>query len=81
VHWYQPFGATHPLLHAFISCADIVTGDIPHACERGPGCHRLLVCILKRHTVSSVYTALGDRADQLRALTAPEPAFLGQQTA
>jgi len=62
VHWFQPPGAPHPLLHAVISCSDVVTGDIPHDCASTPGRHRLLVCVLKRHALSSIYIALSRMA-------------------
>jgi hypothetical protein len=62
VHWFQPPGAPHPLLHAVVSCSDIVTGDIPHDCASTPGRHRLLVCVLKRHALASIYVALSRMA-------------------
>ena len=74
LHWRQPPGAPHPMLYGFVSCSDIITGDIPHDCGSGPGRHRLLVCILKRHTVTSAYLALTRRADQ------PRPLPTNQQT-
>lgn len=62
VHWRQPAGAPHRLIHAYIACATIETGDIPHeCCDRSS--HRLLVCVLKRHTPPSVFAALMRRAD------------------
>lgn len=76
LHWRQPPGAPHPMLHGFVSCSDIVTGDIPHDCASGPGRHRLLVCILKRHTVASVYLALTRRADQPRPLATTQQVSL-----
>jgi hypothetical protein len=70
VHWFQPSGAPRPLVHGYISCASIVTGDIPHDCNRSEGPHRLLVCVLKSHTVSRAYLELARRADEQR-LSAP----------
>jgi hypothetical protein len=66
VHWLQPAEAPHPLVHAYIVCSRIVTGDIPHDCDRTASPHRLLVCILKRHTIPTVYTELARRADDRR---------------
>jgi hypothetical protein len=75
VHWFQPPGAPHPLLHAVISCSDIVTGDIPHDCASTPGRHRLLVCVLKRHALSSIYVALSSMAAAEQSPgVAPHPA-------
>jgi hypothetical protein len=64
VHWLQPTGAPHALVHGYISCSNIVTGDIPHDCDRRSAPHRLLVCILKRHTIPTVYEELARRADE-----------------
>ena len=64
VHWLQPDHAPHPLVHAGISCADIVSGDIPHVCDPESAPHLLLVCILKKHALPSVYAELARRADQ-----------------
>ena len=64
VHWFQPHGAPHPLVHARVLSTNLVTGDILHDCERSPGPHRLRVCVLKRHTVPTVYADLARRADE-----------------
>jgi hypothetical protein len=66
VHWFQPSRAPRPLVHGYISCASIVRGDIPHDCHRSEAPHRLLVCVLKRHTVPSAYVELMRRADEER---------------
>jgi hypothetical protein len=63
VHWYQPAGAPRPMVHAYLDCSDIVTGDIPHDCASTPGKHRLLVCVLKRSASPAVYEELAARAD------------------
>jgi hypothetical protein len=63
VHWYQPARAPHALVHAYISCASIATGDIPHDCDRRSS-HALRVCILKSHTLPAVYAELAKRADE-----------------
>ncbi len=62
-HWFQPAGAPRPIIHAYISCTDIVTGEIPHECDATPGKHRLLVCILKRSASPDLYAELVRRAD------------------
>jgi hypothetical protein len=64
VHWFQPTEAPHALLHAFVRCTDIVSGAIPHDCDAESRPHRLLVCILKRHTISTAYADLARRADE-----------------
>jgi hypothetical protein len=64
VHWVQPKRAPRALVHGYISCSNIVIGDIPHDCDRGSAPHRLLVCILKRHTIPAVYEELARRADE-----------------
>jgi hypothetical protein len=66
VHWLQPDRAPHPLLHAGISCTSLVTGDLPHHCDPASAPHRLLVCILKRHALPSVYAEIARRADEHR---------------
>jgi hypothetical protein len=63
IHWFQPLGAPRPLVHGFVSCASIVSGDIPHKCGPADGPHSLFVCVLKKHTVLSAYAELTRRAD------------------
>jgi hypothetical protein len=61
IHWRQPTGAPRPLLHGYISCAK-TAGRLPHACATGTAPHRLLVCVLKKHTVPSIYAEIARRA-------------------
>jgi len=68
VHWFQPIRAPHPLVHAHVSCADLVRGTIPHDCGFSSVPHRLLVCVLKRHTIPTVYEELARRADEGQTL-------------
>ena len=64
VHWCQPSQAPHPLVHGDILCTNIVTGAIPHDCDRSTAPHRLRVCVLKRHSLPAAFTELTRRADQ-----------------
>jgi hypothetical protein len=66
VHWFQPTRAPQALVHGYIFCSNIATGNIPHDCDRRSAPHRLLVCILKRHTIPAVYAELARRADDQR---------------
>jgi hypothetical protein len=63
IHWHQPSGAPKPLLHGYVSCEEILAGDIEHQCQGQPH-HRLLVCILKSHTCCSIYETLANRANE-----------------
>ena len=63
IHWFQPLGAPRPLVHGFVFCSSIVSGDIPHECYRDGVPHRLFVCVLKKHTILSAYAELTRRAD------------------
>lgn len=67
LHWCRPDRAPRALLFGFISCTDIVSGNIPHACDRASAPHDLLVCVLKRHVVSSAYAALAESAEEVGA--------------
>jgi hypothetical protein len=67
VHWLQPDRAPHHLLHGFVSCADLISGQIPHECDGASAPHDLLVCVLKRHVVPTTYEELVRRADAGRA--------------
>jgi hypothetical protein len=71
-HWLQPGHAPRPILHGYVSCANIITGEIPHHCERSKGPHTLLVCVLKKHSAPSVYAEIARRADEQR-LVGPSP--------
>jgi hypothetical protein len=64
VHWFQPTGAPRSLLHGYVPCTDITDGEIPHECERTRRPHRVLVCILKRHTTPATYDELAARANR-----------------
>jgi hypothetical protein len=66
IHWRQPTRAPRALVHGYISCTDIIAGEIPHGCEHTGVSHRLLVCVLKRHSAPSAYAELARRADQQR---------------
>jgi hypothetical protein len=66
VHWLQPKDAPAPLLHAYVQCTDIVSGDIPHDCDKPSLPHRLLVCVLKRHAIPTAYLDLAGQADAQR---------------
>jgi hypothetical protein len=71
VHWFQPVGSPQPLLHAFVTCSQILTGDVPHECDGRLPSHRLLVCILKRHITPAVRAELARRADESRGARTP----------
>lgn len=59
VHWSQPAGAPHRMLHGYVLCTQ-TRGRIPHECDTTP--HWLRVCVL-RHCVSpSAYAELARRA-------------------
>jgi hypothetical protein len=67
IHWRQPPRAPKPLLHGYISCANIVAGAIPHDCDASAAPHTMLVCILKRHSTPAVYAEVAGRADNQRS--------------
>jgi hypothetical protein len=71
VHWFQPERAPRTIVHGYISCSAIVNGDIPHGCSPTHAPHRLLVCVLKSHTLPSAYNELVRRADEHR-MSLPE---------
>jgi hypothetical protein len=62
LHWLHPPRAPRPLLHAYVSCDKVVNGVLPHNCRAADRPHRLLVCVIKRHTAPNVYSALATRA-------------------
>lgn len=68
VHWFRPTRAPRALVHGYISCSNIATGDIPHDCDRRSAPHRLQVCILKSHTIPVVYAEFARRADDQQTL-------------
>ena len=70
IHWSQPAGAPQSLIHAYVPCTAMVSGDIPHDCDGTPAPHQLLVCVLKRHAIPSAYTSLVRHADQQRTWAA-----------
>jgi hypothetical protein len=70
VHWHQPPGAPRPLIHAYVTCDALVSGDGPHECVDGSTPHRLLVCLLKCHIAPLVYEVLSARANTAMPSTA-----------
>jgi hypothetical protein len=58
VHWLQPRGAPRPLLHAYVCCTRLRSGEIQHDCHVTSPPHRLLVCVLRRHVNPDVFDAL-----------------------
>lgn len=62
VHWLQPERAPRQLLHGYISCMKVVSGDVQHECAGTPGPHRLLVCVLKHHNTAGLYAEVARRA-------------------
>jgi hypothetical protein len=62
LHWLQPVGAPRPLLHAYVSCARIESGSIPHECASENAPHRLLICIVKTHVPVLTYIELVRRS-------------------
>ena len=64
VHWHRPDGAPQPLLHARVSCADLVASDLPHQCSTSTAPHEIVVCVLRRHNLPDAYAALTLRAKE-----------------
>lgn len=73
IHWSQPGHAPHRLLHAFVSCTALTSGDLAHTCDPGSAPHALLVCVLKRHAIPEAYSTLVQRADSGRTAAVIEP--------
>jgi hypothetical protein len=63
VHWHQPRRAPQQMLHAYVSCANIV-GALSHPCEGTSAPHQIRVCVVRRHNVASVYAELARRASE-----------------
>jgi hypothetical protein len=61
------------MVHAYVLCTDIVNGRIPHDCDDRSAPHRLLVCVLKKHTTPSSYAELARRADHHHTWAASPP--------
>jgi hypothetical protein len=73
IHWFQPTRAPRPLIHAYVSCSSVISGEISHGCRETPPPHRVLICVLKTHTAPWIYAELATRADR-RALNNGAPA-------
>ena len=65
VYWAQPHGAPRPLIHAHVRDDKIGEGGP----ARGPeaSSSRVIVCVLKRHTMPCVFQELTRRADATAA--------------
>ena len=63
VHWFQPTGAPHPLLHASMSCTDVLGGALSHHCDGSSAPHRVRICILKSRNIAETYSLLVRNAD------------------
>jgi hypothetical protein len=73
VHWFQPSGAPRPLIHAYVRCTNLQSGDLTHDCHSTSGPHPLLVCVLKSHTCPAVFEELSLRASSADRSVAPAP--------
>jgi hypothetical protein len=80
VHWLQPDRASHAFIHGYVHCTQVVSGDLPHNCNPRSEPHRLLVCVLKRHTISTAYAELARRADAQRVTAFSRDAILAPTT-
>ena len=67
VHWHQPPGAPHSMVHGYVLCTQIASGGIPHDCDPVSAPHRLDVCVLKKHAMTAVYAELARVADRRMA--------------
>jgi hypothetical protein len=63
VHWLQPPGAPRPIIHAYVPCTAIQSGEVPHDCREASAPHSLLVCVLKSHVAPSIFEQLSRCAD------------------
>jgi hypothetical protein len=64
IHWLRPNGAPRRLLHGYVWCNRARAGQLPHDCPVAPAPHRVLVCVLERDTVASVFGQLSMRATE-----------------
>jgi len=72
VQWHRPDRAPHEMVHGYVLCTDIISGQIPHECDhRTP--HHLFVCVLKKHATAMVYDELVRRAERRAAYTPLPP--------
>ena len=62
VHWHQPKGAPQPILHAYLSCADLLCGELLHVCDAASAPHRIRVCVLRSHNTPSAHAELARRS-------------------
>lgn len=62
VHWYQPAGAPQILIHAYVSCADILGGTLTHRCDAASAPHHVRVCVLRSHNIPAAYEVLMHKA-------------------
>jgi hypothetical protein len=67
VHWRQPSGARRPLIHAYVPCTALESGEMVHECDVRSAPHRLLVCVLKSHTAPEIFRELSRLADERKA--------------
>jgi hypothetical protein len=44
--------------YGYVSCADIVDGEIGHSCRHGQGPHSIKVCVIKKSSHSIAYKKL-----------------------
>jgi hypothetical protein len=59
------------MIYAYLSCADIISGNLPHRCDPVSAPHCIRVCVLRRHNVASAYAELVRRADQAPTSSCP----------
>jgi hypothetical protein len=62
IQWLRPGGAPRPLIHAYVSCSKLQSGDLEHDCDPMSAPHDVLVCVLKSRTIPQVFEELVRRA-------------------
>jgi hypothetical protein len=66
IRWVHPAGAPRPIVHADVCWTKIADSELARDCSPTSP-QRVLVCVLKHDTPSSVYAELARRADRLNA--------------
>lgn len=77
VHWHQPAGAPHRMVHAYVRRTAIVRGDLRDGCDTASPGHDMLVCVLRRHNIPDVYAELARRADRAAVSALPSTSVRG----
>lgn len=70
-HWSEVSGGVHArspyaMIHGYMSCDALISGDLAHSCRHGRGPHSIKICVVRKDNDPAVFK-------QVSTLAGPKP--------